>query len=309
MCQVENKAIGENLQDHILTVLCPSLRDGVQSLDILNQPDKLGEFMQMYAKDQDGPLAGTSSAQGFFPYKKFATSQELANTIASIENIETQTPFVKKQRAKIIEHLKDDRSATLQLMFAPLTPNPAAAKEDPTKLWAPIPLDQRHGVTLVASLQYPVSRGSVHIRFPSIEEPPLIDPAYLKNEADLNVLSAGVKFLHLLSQAEPLVSKLNGERVWPRPELDLTKSEDSKQAVLEYYQSVWHYCGTVAMGDALDSRLRVKGAERLRVVDASVFPSHVSGNIMSSVYMVAERAADIIKEDWNNAALKMEIKA
>jgi choline dehydrogenase-like flavoprotein len=64
----------------------------------------------------------------------------------------------------------------------------------------------------------------------------------------------------------------------------------------------YHICGSVAMGDALDSRLRVKGVQGLRVADASVFPNNVSGNIVSSVYAVAEKAADLIREDWDFSA-------
>lgn len=52
------------------------------------------------------------------------------------------------------------------------------------------------------------------------------------------------------------------------------------------------------MGAALDSHLRVKGVQKLRVADASSFPNHVSGNIVSSVYALAEKAADVIKDDW-----------
>lgn len=66
----------------------------------------------------------------------------------------------------------------------------------------------------------------------------------------------------------------------------------------------YHICGSVAMGDALDSRLRVKGAEGLRVADASIFPNNVSGNIVSSVYAVAEKAADMIREDWDFGAVR-----
>jgi choline dehydrogenase-like flavoprotein len=69
------------------------------------------------------------------------------------------------------------------------------------------------------------------------------------------------------------------------------------KVVEEAIISEYHVCGSVALGDALDSRLRVKGAQNLRVVDASAFPGNVSGNIMSTVYALAEKGADMIKED------------
>ena len=57
------------------------------------------------------------------------------------------------------------------------------------------------------------------------------------------------------------------------------------------------------MGEVVDEKLKVKGVRGLRVVDASVFPGHVSGNILSSVYAVAEKAADIIKEGVSKTKL------
>ena len=58
------------------------------------------------------------------------------------------------------------------------------------------------------------------------------------------------------------------------------------------------------MGSSLDSRLRVKGVKNIRVVDAATFANNVSGNIQSSVYATAEKAADMIKEDNDHAGLK-----
>ena len=61
------------------------------------------------------------------------------------------------------------------------------------------------------------------------------------------------------------------------------------------------------MGSSLDSRLRVKGVKNIRVVDASAFSNNVSGNIQSSVYATAEKAADLIKEDNDYAGLKKQV--
>lgn len=58
------------------------------------------------------------------------------------------------------------------------------------------------------------------------------------------------------------------------------------------------------MGHTVDSHLRVNGVKNLRVVDASTFANNVSGNIASSVYALAEKAADLIKGDWDFASLK-----
>jgi choline dehydrogenase-like flavoprotein len=76
----------------------------------------------------------------------------------------------------------------------------------------------------------------------------------------------------------------------------------------DWVLSEYHPIGTCAMGSALDSRLRVKGVSGLRVVDASVFPNNVSGNIVSSVYATAEKAADIIKADYSYVALQKAVK-
>lgn len=53
----------------------------------------------------------------------------------------------------------------------------------------------------------------------------------------------------------------------------------------------------MALGEAVDNTLKVKGVRKLRVVDASIFPGHVSGNIMATTYAVAEKGADLIKAD------------
>ena len=88
-------------------------------------------------------------------------------------------------------------------------------------------------------------------------------------------------------------------RAIPEPSVNLQDLDAARRHVHDVVAGEYHICGSVAMGDALDSRLRVKGVEGLRVADASVFPNNVSGNIVSSVYAVAEKAADLIQQDWD----------
>lgn len=84
--------------------------------------------------------------------------------------------------------------------------------------------------------------------------------------------------------------------------------QDAADAVWEQwvkatFTSVWHYIATLGMmkeelGGVVDSRLRVYGVENVRAVDASVLPIQLSAHLSSSLYGIAEKAAMMIKEDW-----------
>ena len=104
------------------------------------------------------------------------------------------------------------------------------------------------------------------------------------------------------AKTKHLADKL-AKRTLPKPEVDVSDTKQAIDAVYDWHLSEYHPCGSCAMGDAVDSRLRVNGVRNLRVADASIFPNHVSGNIVSSVYAVGEKAADMIKADWDYAAL------
>ena len=106
-----------------------------------------------------------------------------------------------------------------------------------------------------------------------------------------------MKFLDKLAESGHLKGKISA-RINPAPDVNLQESERAKEAVREWVPGEYHPCGTCSIGQVVDGKLRVKGVSGLRVADASVFPNHVSGNICSSVYAVAEKAADIIKADY-----------
>lgn len=123
---------------------------------------------------------------------------------------------------------------------------------------------------------------------------------------DLELLARHVQFVDIVTSTAPLSDflKPDGRRIpddaWVDGRLDL---EGARRVVREQTISNYHPAGTCSMGPresggVVDGRLRVYGVKALRVVDASVFPLLPRGNIISSVYAVAERAADLIKEDW-----------
>lgn len=129
-------------------------------------------------------------------------------------------------------------------------------------------------------------------------KPPVIQPNYGGHEADISLLAAAIRWGDQVAESQHLKPSIL-RRAFPEPSLDLQDLETAKEAAHDMLMSEYHICGSVAMGEALDSRLRVKGTEGLRVADASIFPNNVSGNIVSSVYAIAEKAADMIQEEWD----------
>ncbi|MFI0404717.1 GMC family oxidoreductase [Actinomadura sp. 3N508] len=138
-------------------------------------------------------------------------------------------------------------------------------------------------------------RGSVTLRSASPHAKPLIDPAYLADKADLDILVAGVRQAREIAASGPLASLTAGE--WAPGE-----QADTDEAIVEYIRrdvaTLYHPTSTCAMGgdDAVcDPELRVRGVEGLRVVDASVMPAVPRGNTNAPTIAIAERAADLIR--------------
>jgi choline dehydrogenase len=145
----------------------------------------------------------------------------------------------------------------------------------------------------------PTSRGTVHIRSADPLAAPAIRPNALSRSEDIDEVYEGARLLRQISAAQPLASVIESEL---RPGADVCSDEQLLQDFRERAGSVFHSCGTCAMGPdprraVVDPRLRVHGLVALRVVDASVFPTVTSGNINTPTYMLAEKAADMILED------------
>ncbi|OJJ32543.1 hypothetical protein ASPWEDRAFT_140426 [Aspergillus wentii DTO 134E9] len=150
-----------------------------------------------------------------------------------------------------------------------------------------------HAAIVVLFPSFPISRGSTHVSSQDAYVKPTIDPRFLSKRIDLEIMARLVQNLHQVP-ASPAFEEFFE---YTNPGLDL---DAIKESIHERAISTHHVCGTAAMlpkedGGVVDQNLRVYGTGNLRIADASIFPLIPSANPMSTVYAVAERAADLIR--------------
>lgn len=143
----------------------------------------------------------------------------------------------------------------------------------------------------------PLSRGWIRLASKNPLERPLVNPNYLAVEADLVRLVQSVKIARQIFGTRAFASWVKQELV---PGVDVSSDEQLRAFVRKNADSYHHQVGSCKMGlddmAVVDPQLRVNGVTGLRVVDASVMPTVPSGNCHTGILMVAERAADLIKD-------------
>ena len=158
--------------------------------------------------------------------------------------------------------------------------------------------------TSVCNLR-PESRGSVHIRSADPREAPAIRPNYLSHPADRQVAADAVRLTRKICAA-PALARFAPEEF--KPGAHLASDEDLARAAGDIASTIFHPVSTCRMGQddraVVDPRLRVRGLEGLRVVDASVMPTITSGNTNAPTIMIAEKGAEMIREDRKAASTR-----
>jgi choline dehydrogenase-like flavoprotein len=277
----------------------PSLR----TPDDLSIKEVLAAAEDEYAKARTGPLTTVPVSMAYVPLTKVASPETLETIVSSISTpTDAETPSAERDavfRRKYVSHLSQS-IGHVEYVFDLGNWGPD---------FVPDPSGEKKYGSMLQILQYPFSRGSVHIRpshtSQSLVEGLAVDPQYFAGRyghLDLEVALHGHRFAEKICSAEPLKSIIRAQ-VSPAPE---EASDEGK--LREWLKRVmvtdWHPVGTCAMGGragakagVVDERLRVYGVNGLRVVDASVMPLQISAHLQATVYAIAEKAADMILED------------
>ena len=166
-------------------------------------------------------------------------------------------------------------------------------------------LDKAPGMTITLYQCRPESKGSIHLKSPDPLAAPAIRPNFLADSIDRECLLAGMKMARQVVHTQPLARYLDHEL---NPGNAVQTDEQWLNFARENGQTTYHVIGTCKMGTdpaaVVDDQLRVRGIAGLRVADASIMPTMVSGNTNAAVIMIAEKAADMIR-----AAAREDLRA
>ncbi|MGI9485755.1 MAG: GMC family oxidoreductase [Geminicoccaceae bacterium] len=255
---LDNRAVGRNLQDHIGVDYY--YRSNVPTLNDVLRPwhGRLAVGLR-YLLRRDGPLSlSVNQAGGFF----------------------RSNPTFE--------------SPNIQLYFSPVS-----YTKVPPGTRAMMSPDPYSGFLIGVTNCRPTSRGFLQIRSADPLAPPEIHPGYLSTDHDIDEMLEAVRFIRTLAASGPL-AKVIEEEVRPSP--DVTSDHALIDDIRARASTIFHPSGTCRMGPdpataVVDPRLRVRGLENLRVIDASIFPTVTSGNTNAPSIMVGARGAEFLLED------------
>ncbi len=195
-----------------------------------------------------------------------------------------------------VRSCRSEARPDIQFHFAPASYGPDSSRR----------LDKLPGMTVGLYPLRPESSGSIHIASKDPAASPRIFPRFLDNDDDCRRLVAGVRIVREIVRQPSLANYCEQEL---SPGVDVESDDALLETIRQQGDTSYHPVGTCKMGNdamsVVDDRLRVIGLEGLRVVDASIMPTMVSGNTNAASLMIGEKGADLIKRGSNARSPKL----
>ncbi|KAJ6636425.1 Glucose dehydrogenase [FAD, quinone] [Pseudolycoriella hygida] len=282
----DSPGVGENLQDHVAsgggTYIIQNPMSH-QSLSIIIPNIFNMDTLRQFAYEHDGPLYSmpASEAMGFISTKYQDPSVDWPDIQLFFAS------YAESSDGGVFSR----RGAGMSFEYYAHVYEPIIFKD----AYLVIPL-----------LMRPLSRGKIILNSANPHEHPVIFANYFQHPKDLDVLIEGSKFAYHFSQTKimrALNATLIPARIAACRQMPFLSDDFWRCTARHYSQTIYHPSGTCKMGPytdrmaVVDPRLRVYGVHKLRVVDASIMPYIVTGNTNAPTVMIAEKAADMIKEE------------
>ncbi|RYP76717.1 hypothetical protein DL769_003548 [Monosporascus sp. CRB-8-3] len=251
--------VGENLQDHLVCDLVFDAVDDLETLDALQDPRALEKAMHEYMTNH----AGLLTSAGIMTYAYMPVTKHHSG-----EGREALKKLLQQNRPQGGD--PSDQSQSRARAYYEVAENTLLSGNEPSAAY------------LTAIAQNPVAP----------------DP-----DTDIEVYTEHMLYLHAIAASPPLNSLFKQPLKLSTPLAHFTDPDAAKRYIRSRAISMWHPAGTCAMlpeekGGVVNTELKVYGVQKLRVVDSSVVPLLPPGNLQSTVYAVAEKAADLIKEEY-----------
>ncbi|XP_035433257.2 ecdysone oxidase-like [Spodoptera frugiperda] len=275
---VDSPMVGQNLQDHaLLPITIYANAPGEKTL--LNMMSDITKYVAI----REGVFAQSSVISDVAAF--YSTVDD-----ATYPNIETRASIIHKN-SKTLEYY-------LQTKF----------RYNDTVLASIVDLNKDYALYLFETiLLHPYSKGYISLQSNDPKDAPLIYANYFDDSRDLDVAVAGIKMATKILDTPyfKMIKAFLGRMDVPECNEYELDSEDYWRCIcINLVTSIFHPMGSCKMGSdistsVVNSRLQVHGVNNLRVIDAGVFPSTISGNIDAACIMVGERGSELIKEDYN----------
>jgi choline dehydrogenase-like flavoprotein len=276
--------------------------------DFKKDPGQASAARQKYNREGSGPLTILPCSICYLPLSHFVSPEILSSISSSSLLANRSEDYSSKITRESILRGRFDPEANLgQVEYIFDLGNWSQA-------FHPADSAKKYG-TMLQILQYPFSRGSIHIRpltsasdTSDTSSHPNIDPQYYggtHGSFDLELMVYCQRFAQKICSTRPLANIIRAQ-AFPSPSESGGGDEDQplRDWIVANTTTDWHPVGTCAMGGhngpasgVVDARLRVYGVEHLRVVDASIMPLQISAHLQATVYAIAEKAAHMILED------------